>query len=161
MFPRAFVWIFVEKFFLRGKSMGSYSGIFPLPSVCFTQFAHSTDWLYEAFLLSLLFFLQEVWKSRCLVWTGWVRSRSHCRFAGRMREPGRETFPYGSGPVLLSHSASPSHPQQRRAHMDTAVFSPADLFHGVDDSDDDRGMTIKSTPTSLATFHSRLLTACS
>eukprot|EP00267_Zea_mays_P017777 NP_001296817.1 uncharacterized protein LOC100193746 [Zea mays] len=22
--------------------------------------------------------------------------------------------------------------------MDTAVFSPADLFHGVDDSDDDR-----------------------
>jgi hypothetical protein len=59
MFPRAFVWIFVEKFFLRGTSMGSYSGIFPLPSVCFTQFAHSTDWLYEAFLLSLLFFCKK------------------------------------------------------------------------------------------------------
>lgn len=142
MFPRAFVWIFVEKFFLRGASMGSYSGIFPLPSVCFSLRTAQIDCM-KLFFSPSFFFLQEVWKSRCLVWTGWVRSRSHCRFAGRMREPGRETFPYGSGPVLLSHSASPSHPQQRRAHMDTAVFSPADLFHGVDDSDDDRGMTIK------------------
>lgn len=32
--------------------------------------------------------------------------------------------------------------------METAVFSAASLFHGADDSDDDdRGMTIKPTPT--------------
>jgi len=29
--------------------------------------------------------------------------------------------------------------------METAVFSAASLFHGADDSDDDRGMSIEAT----------------
>jgi len=40
--------------------------------------------------------------------------------------------------------------------METAVFSAASLFHGADDSDDDRGMSIKATPTQPSSHPSPL-----